>query len=268
MTTLTDIDLSTRAPRFGGFSLTYVRLELKRRLRNRRGLFFTVAFPVLMYFLVGYQLRDQPLTNTPISQGGVSVAAYVMVSMAMYGAMMSATQTGASVAVERAQGWSRQLRLTPLNPAVNIIIKMIAGMAFGLAAVAVTFAVGSATGIVLTPVQWTTSGLTAWLLASAMFTTLGLLVGYLVPGENAPQITSLVVVMLSFLGGLFYPINSMPDVLQTVARFTPVYDISQLARAPITGDGLDLLWVWGALAWFAALLLITIWAFRRDTKRV
>ena len=62
-----------------------------------------------------------------------------MVSMAMYGAMMSATQTGAAVGVERAQGWSRQLRLTPLNPLVNVVIKMIAGMLLGLLAIVATY---------------------------------------------------------------------------------------------------------------------------------
>ena len=120
---MTDITLDRPAPVLGGFTPAYLRLELVRKLRNPRGLFFTVAFPVLMFFIVGYQALDVPLTRTPVAAGGVSVAAYIMVSMAMYGAMMSATQTGASVAVERAQGWTRQLRLTPLHPLVNVAVK-------------------------------------------------------------------------------------------------------------------------------------------------
>ena len=261
------IDLSTRAPAAGGFSLTYVRLELKRRLRNRRGLFFTVMFPVLMFFMIGYPMREHPLTDTPIADGGLSVAAYIMVSMAMYGAMMSATQTGASVAVERAQGWSRQLRLTPLNPVVNVIIKLIAGMVFGLLAVIATYAVGAFSGVQLSPLEWIVTGLAAWLLAGAVFTSLGLMVGYLAPGENAPQITSLIIVLLAFLGGLFYPLSSMPELLQTVAKFTPVYGISQLARAPLTGDAFDPWTLINALVWLAIFVLGTVWAFRRDTKR-
>lgn len=261
------IEFANRTPARGGFSLTYLRLELTRRLRNRRGLFFTVVFPVLMYVLIGLRLRETPLTDTPISNGGLSVASYIMVSMAMYGAMMSATQTGASVAVERQQGWSRQLRLTPLNPLVNVAIKMIVGMVFGLVAVVATYIAGAVSGISLTPEEWIVTGLTAWLLASAVFTSLGLMVGYLVAGENAPQITSLVIVFMSFLGGLFFPLDSMPDFLQTLARFTPVYGISQLARAPLTGDKFDLLWLVNALAWLTVFIAGTVWAFRRDTKR-
>jgi ABC-2 type transport system permease protein len=262
------VSLDRRVPPFGGFNLTYLGIEQKRKLRNRRTLVFTIAFPVVMFIIIGLPLRDQQLTATPISQGGPSVAAYIMVSMAMYGAMMSATQTGAAVGVERALGWSRQLRLTPLNPLVNVIIKMIAGMLLGLLAVVATYAAGAISGIQLSPAQWIVTGLAGWLLASAVFTTLGLMVGYLVPGENAAQITSLAIVLLSFLGGLFYPISTMPDFMQVIAKFTPVYGISEIARAPLTGEGVDVLWFVNALLWLGILLVGTTWAFRRDTKRV
>ena len=125
------VTLDRRVPPLGGFNLTYLGIEIKRRLRNRRTLFFTVAFPVVMFVLIGLPLRDEALTDVPLAPGGVSVAAYILVSMAMYGAMMSATQTGAAVAVERSQGGAGSCA-HPLNPFVNIVIKMIAGMALGL----------------------------------------------------------------------------------------------------------------------------------------
>ena len=266
--TIDRVSLERRVPPLGGFNLTYLGIELKRKLRNRRTVLFTIGFPIVMFVIIGLPLRDQQLTATPISQGGPSVAAYIMVSMAMYGAMMSATQTGAAVGIERAQGWSRQLRLTPLNPLVNVVIKMIAGMLLGLLAVLATYIAGAISGIQLTPAQWISTGLGVWLLASAVFTTLGLMVGYLVPGENAAQITSLAIVLLSFLGGLFYPISSMPDFMQVIARFTPVYGISEIARAPLTGEGFDVLWLVNALVWLGIFVAGTTWAFRRDTKRV
>ncbi len=267
--TATDrVTLDRRVPPLGGFNLTYLGIELKRRLRNRRTLFFTVAFPIVMYVLIGSPLRDEPLTGTPLAAGGASIGAYIMVSMAMYGAMMSATQTGAAVALERTQGWSRQLRLTPLNPLVNILTKMIAGMVLGLLAVVATYAAGAISGIQLSVAQWIVTGLVGWLLASAVFTTLGLFVGYLMPSENAAQVTSLIVVFFSFLGGLFYPLSSMPDFMQTIAKFTPVYGIGELARSPLTGESFDIMWLVNALIWLALLVAGTTWAFRRDTKRV
>ena len=273
MTALTEtpvdrVQLERRVPPFGGFTLTYLRIEMVRRLRNRRTLVFTVAFPVLMFILIGLPLGDQQLTETPLSKGGPTVAAYIMVSMAMYGAMMSATQTGASVAMERALGWSRQLRLTPLNPLVNVLIKMLAGMMLGLLAVVATYIAAAVSGVQLDPLQWISTGLAAWLLASAVFTALGLMVGYMVPGENAAQFTSLAVVLLSFLGGLFFPLSEMPGFMQDIARFTPVYGISQIARAPLTGEAFDLWALVNALVWLGIFVGGTVFFFRRDTQRV
>ena len=54
---LTDrVDLQRRVPPFGGFNLTYLGIELKRRLRNRRTLIFTIAFPVVMFVIIGLPL--------------------------------------------------------------------------------------------------------------------------------------------------------------------------------------------------------------------
>ena len=68
------VTLDRRVPPLGGFNLTYLGIELKRRLRNRRTLFFTIAFPVVMYVIIGLRLRDEQLTATPVADGGVSVA--------------------------------------------------------------------------------------------------------------------------------------------------------------------------------------------------
>ncbi|MEQ6896164.1 ABC transporter permease [Microbacterium sp. KR10-403] len=268
MTTVTAISLERKVPPFGGFNMRFLAIELKRRFRNYRTLAFTVVFPVAMYFMVGYPNRNTPLTGEPISAGGLSVAAYIMVSMAVYGAMMSATASGAAVAVERSLGWSRQLRLTPLNPVAAVATKVIAGMLFGLIAIVATYLGGALTGVHMSWSQWLVSGLVAWLLGAAVFTALGLMMGYLVPGENAMQLTSLVIVFLAFLGGLFYPVNMMPQVLQDVAAWTPVFGIGELSRAPLTGDGFDLGALLNVLLWLALFVLGTALLFRRDTKRV
>jgi len=266
-TSTAPVSLEKAVPPLGGFNLTFLGIELRRKLRNRRTLIFTLVFPIAMYFVVGYRLLDEPLGSTPVAKGGVSVAAYIMVSMALYGAMMSATAAGGAVAIERMQGWSRQLRLTPLNPIANVATKIIAGLVLGLIAVAGTYIVAAATGVRMPVEDWIFSGLAAWLLGSLVFTALGLMVGYLVPSENAMQFVNIAVVLLSFLGGLFYPLSSMPDFLQTIAKFTPVYGIGELARAPLTGDGFDLLALVNAAVWLLIFAGGTVLLFRRDTKR-
>jgi ABC-2 type transport system permease protein len=57
------------------------------------------------------------------------------------------------VSIERAAGWSRQLRLTPLTPAAYIALKTLTAMVLGLASVIVVLAAGRATGRRLTTIR-------------------------------------------------------------------------------------------------------------------
>ena len=102
-----------RVPPMGGLNPTLLRIELLRVLRNRRTMIFTLVMPAVFYLIFGV---SQSYADQDAGRG--NVAAYIMISMAAYGAMIASTGGGAMVATERAQGWSRQLRLTPLSPVV------------------------------------------------------------------------------------------------------------------------------------------------------
>ena len=43
-------NLERRVPPLGGFNVTFVRLEIRRMLRNRRTAIFTLIMPVAFYF--------------------------------------------------------------------------------------------------------------------------------------------------------------------------------------------------------------------------
>jgi ABC-2 type transport system permease protein len=259
--------LERGTPRLGGFNLAFLGIEFKRRLRNRRTIVFTVVMPVALYFLIGFPLRDTPLTSTPIADGGLTVAAYILISMAVYGAMVASTSAGGAVAVERASGWSRQLRLTPLQPFAYIAMKVISALVLGLIAVVATFAAGVVTGVQMPLQAWILSGLVAWL-GSLVFTALGVFIGYLAPSENVMQFLGPLLAILALYGGLFTPLNQFPEVIQNIARFTPVYGLGEIARAPLTGEAFDMFALVNIVAWLLIFSAGAALAFRRDTKRV
>jgi ABC-2 type transport system permease protein len=264
MTTTTAVRLDRTVPPLGGFNLTFLGIEIKRRMRNRRTLVFTVVMPVALFLAFGLGYRNTPLAHTPVSQGGLSVAAYILVSMAVYGAMISSTSAGGAVAIERATGWSRQLRLTPLNPVAYIAIKVVSALVLGLIAVLGTFAAGVIVGVRMPVYMWVLSGLAAWI-GSLVFTSLGLFIGYLVPSDNVMQFLGPIIAVLALLGGLFSPI---PDgILHDISAWTPVYGLGEIARSPLVGsfDG----WaVVNVIAWLVIFSVGAALAFRRDTKRV
>ncbi|MEO7998865.1 MAG: ABC transporter permease [Gemmatimonadaceae bacterium] len=257
---LSVLDDQRGASAMGGFNFTALRLEITRVLRNRRTLFFIVVFPCVFFFLftAGNRAARGP--------GGGQALAYVMISMAVYGAMVGTTSGGASVAVERALGWSRQLRLTPLTPAAYVFMKVLASMTLGLISVCSTFTVGALNGVHMPPQTWLMAGVTAWL-CSSVFAAFGLFVGFLFPAENVMQFVGPLMAFMAMFGGLFVPLNNLPQSMQDFARYTPMYGVGTLARAPLIGGATP--WAVGSVVVWAIIFAVgAMIVFKRDTQRV
>ncbi len=247
------------APPLGGFNLTFLGLEVRRVLRNRRTLIFMVLMPVIFYLIFGSSAGA-------VTGMSITVKQYEMVSLALYGSMTACTSGGSMVAVERALGWSRQLRLTPLRPPAYIAIKILVALVLGIIPVILLFALGAIRGVHMAAHIWILSGLAIWF-GSLVFAALGLFVGYLLPSENVMQLLGPVLAILAIFGGVFFPVSIMGHTIETIAKFTPVYGVAELARSPLTGNfewsSVANILVWLALFAFGAALV-----FRRDTSRV
>ena len=248
-----------KAPSFGGFNLTALSLEIRRMLRNRRTLMFILLFPSLFSIMFS-------LSNAGTRGDGENLVAYIMISMAVYGAMVGTTAGGAAVAVERSLGWSRQLRLTPLHPAAYVAMKVLTAMVLGFIAVATVFIVGAINGVRIAPHVWVLSFLGAWL-CSFVFAAFGLFVGFLLPSENVMQFLGPLLAIFATFGGLFIPLSVLPPRIQTIAKFTPVYGVGQVAHASLSG-GLNASAVINVTTWTCLFGLGAMLLFRRDTGRV
>lgn len=259
MTSTVDIS-SRRVPPMGGFNLTVLSIELKRMLSNRRTIVFTLIFPAAMFFAFGS--GEQGAERA----GWGNVSAYIMVSMGLYGAALTAAAAGAMVAIERSQGWSRQLRLTPLNSVAYILIKATVALATGAVAIVVVNVAGIAQGKPDMPVSTWIAAALVTLLCTSTFAALGVFVGFIVPGDNAMQLLGPGLALLSFLGGLFIPLN-VGSAIWHVAVFTPMYGVAMVARAPLTHE---LPWyaLVNAIAWFAVFVAGAAWRMTKDTSRV
>ncbi|MFT4288314.1 ABC transporter permease [Nocardioides sp.] len=250
-----------RVPPLGGFNATLLRLELLRMLRNRRTVVFTLILPAFLALAFGGQSGWQEQV------GSGNVAAYILLSMALYGAALTSAATGSMVAMERALGWSRQLRLTPLHPVAYVVVKTIVALAMGALAIAVVLVVGLIMGKAEMPAGvWVGGGLLA-LACTMTFAALGVFIGYVVPGENAMQILGPGLALLSFLGGVFIPLDQYAAVVRDIAYWTPMYGVAEIVRAPLTHE---LPWyaVVNAVGWLALFIAGAAWRMGKDTARV
>jgi ABC-2 type transport system permease protein len=249
-----------RSPPLGGFNLTFLSIEIRRLLRNRRTVVVTIIVPVILFLLFRSNGRSGALEGLGFS------AAASMIGVAVYGAMLAATSGGAMVSVERAQGWSRQLRLTPLRPAAYIAIKIIVAMLLGLTSVVVVFAFGALNGVQMTPLTWVATALLAWG-ASLVFASFGLFMGYLLPSENVMQVIGPVLGIFALLGGLFVPLALLPSIMQQIGPFMPTYGVVSIARFPLVGGDFDPTWLLTVVVWTATFTGAAVLLFRRDTQR-
>ncbi|MCW2751874.1 MAG: hypothetical protein JWR83_2984, partial [Aeromicrobium sp.] len=189
-----------RIPSLGGFSPRFYALELRRMMRNKRSMIFTLIMPSAFFLLFG---SDAAYRTERSGHGNVT--AYIMVSMAVYGAMIATTAGGAMVATERALGWSRQLRLTPLKPVAYVAIKVLVAMTLGLVAIVAVFVVGNLRGADLPFGRLLLCGLFGWA-CTLVFAAFGLFMGYLLPSENVMQLLGPSLAILALAGGLFTPL--------------------------------------------------------------
>jgi ABC-2 type transport system permease protein len=257
-------DLSgRRAPALGGFNLTALKLEVRRMTRNRRTVIISLVVPVFFFLLFGLNKSYDTLRD-----GHGNVAAFVMISLALYGAVVATTFGGAMVSIERAQGWSRQLRLTPLSPVAYIVMKIMTALVLGACSVAAVYITGALTHKPsMSTGLWIATGFSVWV-GSLLFAAFGLFLGYLLPAENVMQLISLILALLSFAGGLFIPVSQYAHSVQEIAKWTPLYGLNQLVHTPLLGNGVDWTWVVNVLAWLIIFAWGAAWRMRKDTARV
>lgn len=252
------------------FNATYYAMEVTRTFRDLMGLFFIAVLPAFLFVIFG---ASQDYSQAPIGHG--NVAFYIMISMAAYGAVTATTSIGGLAAIERLQGWGRQLGLTPLRDVQYVLVKMALGVTIATIPVALIYILGFLLGAEAAGGVWLISA-TLVVLGAAVFSIYGLVFALAFRTEGAVSAASGTLVILAFLGNLFFPLSG---VMLTIAKFTPLYGIVALARYPLTEgwmlEGTDgplvhePLWIPAAnvAAWLLILALLAIYLVRRGRGR-
>ena len=243
-------------------SLAYLLLEAKRQWRNREILIFRLGLPTAIYLILNAANGDTP----PPSPGGR------MVAIAALAAVISGLAAGPSLGDERANGWLRQLRTTPLRPSAAVAAKIVVAMSFALPAIAL---VAAAAGLVgdnqgtAAALGWAESiklvGL-MWL-ATTPITAIGALIGLTFGGEAAHGATTLAFVVLWLAGGIFTPPSQMPDALAAISRALPSWGVVQVGESVAAGRSVSASALAVLAAWTVGVGGLAALAWRRVVTR-
>ena len=248
----------------GAVSGVYLRNDVRRVLRNRRAMIFTVAMPALLYLVFGATQSG----TTKVGAG--NVAFYVLVGMALYGAVLAAASNAAAVSIEQQAGWTRTLMMTPLRPSGYVSTKVALALTMSALPVVVLSVVGLLSGA-HAPVGTAILCLVLAWLGSAVFAALGLALGSILKSDGAMQALGGVLALLAFAGNVFVPLSG---TMLRIAEFTPMFGVVSLARYPldhgVTVYGTQLsLWVIIANTafWAVAFAVAASYCYNASTRR-
>ena len=199
------------------------RFEFLRLFRTRTFSLSVIGFPIMFYTLFGL------LMNHGEHIGGLSVARYLLGGYAVFGAVGAALfGVGVSLAADFAAGWLELKRASPMPPVAYLLAKCTTAVAFGVIIVSILTLMGISFGHLSISVPDYARILGLTVVAAVPFACMGLVMALLVPANAAPGITNLIYLPMSFLGGLWLPVEALPTFLQKLAPALPTYQAAQL----------------------------------------
>lgn len=237
----------------------YVAASITAQLREWSFLTFIITLPTVMYlFFAG-------IYGQQMSEAGVRVNAIMMVTMAAYGGLGAALNAGATIQAERSSGWFRQLMLTPLSAAEFFAAKTITAIVVVVPALVAVFVAGTVMGVRLDATTWLAIG---GLLVAALLpmVVLGLVIGLWFKQQTATAVTTLVMLALSMIGGLWFPLDMMPTLMQSIGKLLPSYWAGQIGTWPLVEGAFPWQGVVVIGAWTLALVALGALGYRRAVR--
>ena len=236
-------------------------LETKLFFRRKDELFWNLALPMFFMVLYGFLYGDTKWAEFEIRAIDYMFPGIVVMALMVNGIMVNAT----GFVEERGKGIYRRLSLTPLKRQTIIGAQIIHRYIVSLIQTLLLLAVG----VFGFNVNIVGNYFFFWLVltfGSLCFLSIGFALATLIRStRSATPICLIVFFMLLFLGGIFFPLNTMPDFLAIISKVLPSTNLNDALRLIlIEGTGLGAAWLELLIvgAWFIVSLGLSIKFFR------
>jgi ABC-2 type transport system permease protein len=180
--------------------------------------------------------------------------------------MSAMLSCGARIAAERAVGWNRQLRVSPLSTRSYFRAKVLTGYMMALISLLALYVAGTTLGVRLGAGEWLE--MTGLILVGLVpFAALGITIGHILTPDSIGPAMGGGVALLALLGGTWGPIATH-GIMYDIAQLLPSYWLVQASHVATGGHA------WAAkgwivmIAWTVVLSVLAGRAYRSDTERV
>ena len=232
--------------------------ELVKIFRNPPSVVFGIGFPTFFFLIFGFSLAANLSTT-------------ILASYAAYGAFIVSFQTfSISLATERAMGWNKLLRTTPMSSTLYLGSKLLVILLTGIISMLLLFAVAGFSGKVHMSLAIWAELLGMMVLGMIPLSFLGLFLGFIGSANLTVALSTILMLLMSFASGLWIPLQFLPEFIQRIAPYLPSYHLGQLAWNTVgssNGDGN----LWGhlliLLAFAVAFAVLAGWAYLRDENK-
>jgi ABC-2 type transport system permease protein len=249
------------------------RIETRHTLTTPSDL-WNYLFPTVIFLVVMFFMRDSTVPGTNFSLGARTLPSVLGMGIA-FGGLVT---TMMSLAIEREDGTLLRAKATP-NGMLGYLVGKVVSVA-GMTLIAQLFVLIPALfmldGISIDAAGWITL---LWVVVLGLIATLpiGAMFGSLFSNPRNSGIIMLPIMGLVAISGIFYPINAMPDWLQSVAQVSPIYWLGLGMRSALLPDNLAAVEIgeswrhletFGVLAaWAVAGLIVAPIVLRRMARR-
>jgi ABC-2 type transport system permease protein len=241
----------------------WIAMRMRLTLRNPRAVTFTFAFPLLLVVLFNALNGNAKVSAMGSAGGQVNFSQFYTPSIGIFSLVTACyTSLVLAIATARDTGLLKRVRGTPLPMPIYVGSWVTGAAAVGIAGVTLMFAVSIPAFGVHIYARMLPAAVVTLLLSAATLAALGIAVASLVKSaDQAMPVAQFTFLPISFISGIWFPLDGAPDWLMHVAHFFPLYHMVNAfdaCFAPQTpgggwsGSDLMSIAIWGAVGLFVA----------------
>jgi ABC-2 type transport system permease protein len=234
-----------------GLVFWQIRYEQRAYWRNRGRGVFTFVFPIM--FLVIFASLDKGQTIS--TRGNIAFNDFFVPGILAYGIIATTfVNLAIGTAILRDQGILKRMQGTPLprwayvlarigSASVIMLMMTVVVLGLGAAVYGLHLRAGALPGLIV-----------ALVLGTACFTSIGIGITQFIPNAEAgPVVVNLAVLPLTFISNIWFPIDSLPHALKTIAGIFPIKALASSLQyvfdpryhgAGLDGSDLKVLAIW------------------------
>jgi ABC-2 type transport system permease protein len=242
----------------------WMAARIKLTLRNPRAVTFTFAFPIVLVVLFN---ALNGTTKVTAAGARVEFAQFYTPAVGVFSLVAACyTTLILGVATARDSGLLKRVRGTPLPLGIYLGAWMTGAALVGLVAVVAMFVVSVPAFGVDIYARTLPAAIVTLVLGAICLTALGVAVASMVKSaEQAMPVAQLTFLPISFISGIWFPLDNAPSWLVHVSNFFPLSHIAHAFErcfVPGSGSGWSASDLWSLAIWAGVGLFVAARRFR------